>query len=98
MSFRIAVDTGGTFTDVTVAASDGGFYVGKAPTTYDATWVGTREAIERAAGRAGLTVATVLEEASLFIWGTTRATNAIIEGRTARTGFLTHLSGGRAVV
>ena len=33
MPYRIAVDTGGTFTDVVVAAPGGALTVGKAPST-----------------------------------------------------------------
>jgi N-methylhydantoinase A len=35
MVYRISVDTGGTFTDVVVAAADGSLTIGKAMTTPD---------------------------------------------------------------
>src|SRR5436190_1917871 len=37
----------------------------------------------------GLTVAELLARTDVFTYGTTRATNAIVEGKTARTAFFT---------
>ena len=47
--WRISVDTGGTFTDVVVADDQGGFTIGKAPTTPDRIFVGLKGALEAAA-------------------------------------------------
>ncbi|MFT4562217.1 MAG: N-methylhydantoinase A [Gammaproteobacteria bacterium] len=87
--WRISVDTGGTFTDVVVADADGRFTIGKAPTTPDRIFVGLRAALEAAAQTIGLDLAEVLKRADLFIYGTTRATNAIVTGNIAKTAFLT---------
>jgi len=35
MGYRIAIDTGGTFTDLVLADEQGNMYLGKAPTTFE---------------------------------------------------------------
>ena len=47
--FRIAVDTGGTFTDVVISREDGKLAVGKALTTYGRIADGFRASLDRAA-------------------------------------------------
>ena len=90
MSFRIAVDTGGTFTDVVVADDDGsGLWVSKAPTTPERVFDGIAQALDHGATERGLTRELLLRATSVFIYGTTRGTNAILTGATARTAFLT---------
>lgn len=90
MSFRIAVDTGGTFTDVVVADDDGsGLWVSKAPTTPERVFDGIAQALDHGASERGLTLRSLLHATSVFIYGTTRGTNAILTGATARTAFLT---------
>ena len=87
--WRISVDTGGTFTDVVVADSAGGFTIGKALTTPDRIFSGLRAAIANAAEALGLSLEAVLSHTSILIYGTTRATNAIVTGNVAKTAFLT---------
>ena len=87
MGLRISVDTGGTFTDV-VAGGDGREVIGKAPTTPDRIFVGMRGALENAAEQLGLSLPELLGETDLLIYGTTRATNAIVQGAVAKTVFL----------
>ncbi|MFT4583303.1 MAG: N-methylhydantoinase A [Gammaproteobacteria bacterium] len=87
--WRISVDTGGTFTDVVVADANGRFTIGKAPTTPERIFVGLRAALEAATRTLELDIAEVLKRADLFIYGTTRATNAIVTGNIAKTAFLT---------
>jgi N-methylhydantoinase A len=90
MSFRIAVDTGGTFTDVVVADEQGGaLWAGKAPTTRERVFDGVAAALAYGAQSRSLTLGALLADTSVFIYGTTRATNAILTGNTARTAFLT---------
>jgi N-methylhydantoinase A len=90
MSFRIAVDTGGTFSDVVVADAAGGeLWVSKAPTTPERVFEGISEALRYGATQHGLTLEVLLGATSVFIYGTTQATNAILTGSTARTAFLT---------
>jgi N-methylhydantoinase A len=89
MGFRISVDTGGTFTDIVAMDEKGRQTIGKALTTKDRIFVGMREAIEVAARELGLTMKGLLDETDLLIYGTTRATNAIVTRTVAKTAFLT---------
>jgi N-methylhydantoinase A len=88
MSYRIAVDTGGTFTDVVVADPAHNLTVNKALTNHERVFTGIREALNIASEGMGLSLAHLLADTSIFIYATTRATNAIIEGKTARTAYL----------
>lgn len=88
MAYRIAIDTGGTFTDLVLADERGGLALGKALTTYERIFVGVEGALRMAAEQTGAGVAGVLSNTDLVIYGTTHATNAIIERSTARTAFL----------
>ena len=89
MGFRISVDTGGTFTDVVVADEDGVLHLAKAPTDVERAFQSIEEALGEVAPELGLSVRELLERTDVFTYGTTRATNAIVEGRTARTAFFT---------
>ncbi len=89
MSYRISVDTGGTFTDIVVSDESGRLELGKAPTTRARAYEGLREGIGQVAERLGLTVEELLAQTEVLTYGTTRATNAIVEGKTARTAFFT---------
>lgn len=88
MRYRISVDTGGTFTDVVVRETGGQQVIGKAPTTPDRIFDGMQAALTDAAGQLGVTLPVLLGEASLLIFGTTRSTNAIVQGAVAKTAFL----------
>lgn len=87
--WRVSVDTGGTFTDVVVADDAGRFTIGKALTTPDRIFNGLAAALANAAEALGLTRADVLGRTDILIYGTTRATNAIVTGNIAKTAFLT---------
>ncbi len=76
----LGVDVGGTFTDA-VLASGGRLITAKAPTTPDDQSEGVMAAIDAALDRAGATAADV----DAFAHGMTVATNALLEGRGART-------------
>jgi N-methylhydantoinase A len=89
MGFRISVDTGGTFTDVVVADEDGVLHVAKALTDVERAFQSIEEGLAQLAPGLGLTVPELLARTDVFAYGTTRATNAIVEGRTARTAFFT---------
>ena len=54
MGYRISVDTGGTFTDVVVAADDGTLTIGKALTTYERAFEGIGNALADIAADLGL--------------------------------------------
>ena len=89
MTFRISVDTGGTFTDVVVADASGIRAIGKALTTPQRIFDGMRAAIEVVAEEIGLSGAELLRQSDMLIYGTTRATNAVVTRSTAKTAFLT---------
>src|SRR5579884_637301 len=79
----IGVDVGGTFTDA-VLALDGRLITAKAPTTPEDQSEGVMAAIEAALEKAGASAADIEE----FSHGMTVATNALLEGRGARTAFV----------
>src|ERR1022692_3133723 len=79
----LGVDVGGTFTDA-VLAFDGRLVTAKAPTTPADQSEGVLAAIEAALQRAGMGP----EAISGFSHGMTVATNALLEGRGARTALV----------
>ena len=86
--YRIAVDTGGTFTDVVVGSSTGDMAVGKALTTYDRVFTGFEASVRRAAESVGWSGDDVLRNADVIVYGTTHATNAVLTGKVAKTALL----------
>ncbi len=80
---RLAADIGGTFTNV-VLESPAGRETVKVLTT-PAPEVGVLEGVRRVLAAAGLPPS----EVSVFVHGTTLATNALIERKGARTAFVT---------
>jgi N-methylhydantoinase A len=89
MGFRIAVDTGGTFSDVVLADDEGHFSLSKAPTTPAKIFDGISQALEFAAAERALGLRELLAQTDVLIYATTRSTNAIITGTTARTALIT---------
>jgi N-methylhydantoinase A len=89
MPFRISVDTGGTFTDVVVTDAQGRFTIGKALTDRRRAFAGIDEGLKVAATKLGIDTAALLADTAVFLYGTTRATNGIVERKIARTAFLT---------
>ena len=89
MSFRIAVDTGGTFSDVVLADDAGHFSLSKAPTTPGKIFDGISQALEFAAAERALGLHELLAQTDVLIYATTRSTNAILTGTTACTALIT---------
>lgn len=89
MGYKISVDTGGTFTDVIVCDPEGRQHIGKALTTYGRVFDGMSEAIASVGQTLGMEMSDLLSKTELFIYGTTRATNAIVTRNVAKTAFLT---------
>jgi len=83
-SLQIAADIGGTFTDVALESEDGHFAV-KTLTTHDAPERGVLEGVRQALAGANSTPG----EVTKFIYGTTLATNLLIERKGAPTGLVT---------
>ncbi len=82
---RIAVDIGGTFTDVALERADGAIVTAKTLTTTKAPEVGVLGGVSDALSKAALAP----RDIGVIIHGTTLATNALIERRGARTALLT---------
>ena len=82
---RAAADIGGTFTDIAVLTPEGRLATRKLPSTpdnyADAVIAGVRELLE--------TLGSPLDRLEELLHGCTVATNAILEGRGARTALLT---------
>ena len=89
MPFRISVDTGGTFTDVVVTDTTGRFIIGKALTDRQRAFASIEAGLAVAAEQLGITATALLRDTTVFLYGTTRATNGIVERKIARTAFLT---------
>ncbi|MBH0239098.1 hydantoinase/oxoprolinase family protein [Methylobrevis albus] len=84
---RLSIDVGGTFTDL-VMDRGGVLSMYKAATTYPDPVDGILDAVAVAAEQTGGTVAGLLAETDLLFHSTTRAINAVVTGRTARTALL----------
>jgi N-methylhydantoinase A len=86
VSYRLGIDIGGTFTDATlVDEATGEVRIAKVSSTPRDPSVGFLEAAERILAEGGVDGAAL----RYLAHATTVATNAIIEGNVARTGFVT---------
>ncbi len=86
MSVRLAIDIGGTFTDATLIDEETGeVSIAKVLTTPSDPSEGFMQAAERALAEGGVEAG----EVTFVVHATTVATNAIIEGNVARSGFVT---------
>lgn len=81
---KLAVDIGGTFTDV-VCLHDGCLYHSKVPSTPKDLILGVIEGTKKVLGLAGCGS----EEVTRFVHGTTIATNAVLERKGCTVGLLT---------
>lgn len=83
---RVAVDVGGTFTDVMYWDDETDrVQILKVPSTPENLAIGVMDGIRGVCAAAGVR----LEELDLFFHGTTAATNAVLEHRGAKVGLLT---------
>ncbi len=88
MPLRFAVDTGGTFTDLVVEGSGPLLRFYKRPTTPADPVEGLLDVLAAAAADHELSLRELLGQGDLLVFGTTRATNAVVTGTTARTALL----------
>jgi N-methylhydantoinase A len=87
--YRVAVDTGGTFSDfVYVNEETGAVTIGKVASTPDDPSRAILQGIEALTGRAGGGTTAKPADISYFCHGTTVGTNALLEGKGVRTGLL----------
>jgi N-methylhydantoinase A len=91
MEFIVAVDTGGTFTDCVIVNKNGQITVGKSHSTPPDFSNGVIQSVRVTAEKIGLTLEQLLSKTVQFIHGTTVTTNAMIERRGVKVGFLTTL-------
>jgi N-methylhydantoinase A len=83
-TFKLAADIGGTFTDI-VLENGARRWSGKLLTTTHAPEIAVLEGAAQLIAEAGIRP----EDVSVFIHGTTLATNALIERKGAKTAFIT---------
>jgi N-methylhydantoinase A len=83
--YRIGIDIGGTFTDLVFLGGDGSVHTKKVSTTPDDYGSGIVAGVETGLGEIGA-AATAVDS---VVHATTVATNAILEGRGARTALVT---------
>ena len=82
----IGIDTGGTFTDlVSAELNEGAYHYHKLPTTTGDPAQGILDGIAQILDQSG----SQRSEVEFLVLGTTIATNAVLEGKTSRTGMLT---------
>jgi N-methylhydantoinase A len=87
--YRVAVDTGGTFSDfVYLNENTGAVAIGKVASTPDDPSQAILQGIEALIGRAGESGAAAPADVSYFCHGTTVGTNALLEGKGVKTGLL----------
>ncbi|HML12016.1 MAG TPA: hydantoinase/oxoprolinase family protein [Xanthobacteraceae bacterium] len=94
---RLGIDVGGTFTDLVAIDDRGVATLAKVPSTPDDPSRGVLDGLERLAETLAVSTADLLRATSRIVHGTTVATNALIEGKGARTGMLV-TAGHRDVV
>lgn len=85
---HLAVDVGGTFTDLVVAYEDGSVVGYKTPSTRPDIIQGLFNGIDLIAKSLGQTSEQVIARLKRIDFGTTAATNALLEGKAARTGLI----------
>jgi N-methylhydantoinase A/oxoprolinase/acetone carboxylase beta subunit/N-methylhydantoinase B/oxoprolinase/acetone carboxylase alpha subunit len=81
---RIAVDIGGTFTDIVVELKDGSCASVKTPTTPEDPVIGAMSGIQAVLREAGIS----LDQVGMIVHGTTLATNTLIEKKGACVGLI----------
>lgn len=88
MGYRISVDVGGTFTDLTIA--DEAILLGrhKSPTTPENLTQGVLDCLAFAGKGLNISLEDLLRNTDVFIHGSTTATNAILEEKGVKCGVI----------
>ncbi|ETX00653.1 MAG: hypothetical protein ETSY1_10335, partial [Candidatus Entotheonella factor] len=87
--YRIAIDVGGTFTDVVAVDETGDVTFVKAASTPEDQSLGVMTGLERLSTQLGLSLTELLPQTERIVHGMTVATNALLERKGARVGLLT---------
>ena len=85
----IAVDVGGTFTDLVLIDHGGTLTVTKVPSVGHDPSKGVLDAVDAVADSLGLAAGEVLANCERFVHGSTVATNAVLEGNLSMVGLIT---------
>ncbi len=96
--YVIGIDTGGTFTDSVIVDDEGNITIGKALTNYKDFKEGVISSLRNASEKLGVPLEEVLRNAIFVGHGTTLGTNAVINRRFAKVGFLTTIGHEDAVL
>src|SRR3954469_22958313 len=86
--WRIGVDVGGTFTDMVLRDAAGAGRIFKAPSGPPDPSEGVLGVLRLAAQQLDLPLSALLRDCTLFVHGSTVATNTILEKKGARVGML----------
>jgi N-methylhydantoinase A len=86
---RIGVDIGGTFTDLVCFDDEGVLHTAKTPSTPDDPSRGVMDGVALLAERMKVSLSELLRTTSLFIHGSTVATNLVVERKGSRLGLIT---------
>ena len=85
MGYRLGADIGGTFTDLVIAAPDGGYWTKKLSSTQDDLSRGIIEGMGQLLSEQDVAFESIEE----IVHGTTVATNAILQDKGAKTALIT---------
>lgn len=85
MEYRVGIDVGGTFTDLTLMSPEGHVHVFKVPTRSDDIAGGCLDGLEKLLSQASVSPT----EVGYWSHGSTVATNAVVERKGARMALLT---------
>ena len=83
--YRVAADIGGTFTDIVLIGSDGQLFTTKVPSTPNDFSIGVVQGVSEILSKSAVAPGAITQ----VLNGSTVATNAILEGRGARTALVT---------
>lgn len=89
MKYYIGIDAGGTFTDGVIMDDQGNLRIIKTPSVAEDPAGGFMNNLEAIAQGIGVSLKVLLQDVNKLSYGTTIATNAIIEGIGAKTGLIT---------
>ncbi len=89
MKYAMGVDIGGTFTDGVVVDQDNVCHIFKTPTIPQDPARGLLNCVAKAAGAFGMSSGAFLQNLGKLTYGTTLATNALLEGTASKTGLIT---------
>ncbi|MBU2497366.1 MAG: hydantoinase/oxoprolinase family protein [Proteobacteria bacterium] len=89
MKYIVGVDTGGTFTDVTVMTPSGELFMDKAPTTPHDFSKGIMDALGEVSASMNMSMTELLKDTLMLKHGSTVSTNALITREGARVGLIT---------